>query len=165
MFTSRYRRKRYPRLLARFPLDENDVVLNIHHLVAIWSKLRWGDFKDLPLDRRIGHELVMGYTNLPGLVRELRRHNTLINESKDAQLEQRNRNPTLTQTITLDLFLSDADQTAIDIEDYLRQIAGQLQLLHCHTRKDDGGYYARMSAYLLQDLNVLTTTLLNVESD
>lgn len=165
MFTSRYRRKRYPRLLARYPLDEIDAVLNIHHLVAIWSKLRWGDFNDLPLDRRIGTSLSMGFVNLPSLCHELRQHNKLIDEEQEPQLEQRNRNPTLAQNITLDLFLSDDQHRAIDIEDYLRQIAGQLQLLHCHTRKDDGGYYARMSAYLLHDLNTLTTALLNIEKD
>jgi hypothetical protein len=163
MFTPRYRRKRYPRLLVRYPLDGGDAMTNIQHLVAIWSKLRWSDFSDLPLDKRVGAVLDMGVANLPSLLYHLRHHNKLIEDGNETRLEQRNRNPTMTQEVSLDLFFADDQHLPVDTDRYLRQTAGQLQVLHCHTRKDDGGYYARMSAYILNDLNTLTITLLTIE--
>lgn len=167
MFTRRYRRRRYPKLLLQHSLTAMSPRERIYNLAQIWRRVNRGDFNELDWKVTSARTVVTTLGCLPSLVLALDHHNSLsASDSWDA-VDTLNKQLRPATTVTLDTYLSTPDMMVIDVEQHLRRLASLIQILSCeceqyyHDQKSE--YPARAAGYLIPDLVAFTTTLLKVE--
>lgn len=168
MFTRRYRRKRYPKLLQAYPLSVLSPRERIHHLAQIWRRVNRGDFNTLDWRRTSALQLSTSTTCLPALVSLMERHTQLSASDDWDAIDTINKQPLNVQTHTLDQYLATEEMLTIDVEAYLRRFSSMTQILNCECEQyyadHSSEYPARAAGYLLPDMVAFTTTLLNLES-
>lgn len=164
MFTRKYRRRRYGKLLDKYGLDNQTPYMTFKHLVYIWRRIRWNDYNDLDVDILLSNSVSTITSTLPELVEGLEAVNAMIASERDGRIEQENNNRGSRKTRTLDAFLSDDQQQPIIVGDYLRKMAGQLQLLDVTIENDyqelKSDYYARICDYLISDVINITEVII-----
>lgn len=169
MFTSRFRRRRYNKLLEKYPLDDPSPYRKAKNLTQVWRRVRWSDFSSLPSDVLLGRRFMSSHRNLIHLIESYEKQNQYIAETRELKLEAGNTLFNDIKPISLDTFFSDDNMVAIDVNRQLRSFIGQLQILYCSIEdeyKEDGGdYFARMSDFLIRDSIAFTEEILRSDAD
>lgn len=167
MFTRRYRRRRYPKLLQQHPLTVMSPRERIYNLAQIWRRVNRGDFNDLEWQVSSTRLVVTTLGCLPTLVKTLERHTQLSASDSWDSIDTLNKQERFSKAVTLDTYLSTSDMMTIDVESYLRRLASLIQILSCECEQyyDDqhSEYPARAAGYILPDLVAFTDTLLRIE--
>lgn len=129
-------------------------------LLAVWKEFHITDLATPSLTQRQAAILDVVFPRLPTLVEELQRVNQYFLLEQDARVERlMQRWQQQREQVSLDLYLTDADDVPVNTVRYLRRLQGLLWQHHYLLAPQEGEWRYRLSSLLYTDVATLARVL------
>lgn len=161
-----YRRQRrlehYAQHLRDHPLDAGNSAVITGRLTRLWRLIDLSDLRPLSPTLASLLQMEVWTYNLPTLLEHLTVVNQYIREEKDSRVERLNYELVERHQVSVDFYLADNNQLAIDLPSSLSRLYSALQEHHVLLLKNaqENQYYQRLCTKLYQDVIELTETLI-----